>query len=322
MAVSSYETERGRGREAERPFEIPAKGWGDVLMRVKQQLNDDTVSLMAAGVGLYALLAAFPALASMVSISGLFMSPTGVADQLSALSGVLPDEALDIFQSQLANVAEKQDSTLGIGAAVTLFIALWSARKGMVAVMQACNVAYDENEKRGFVHKLLLSFAFTLGAILYFMITLGVAVGVPVVLEAVFSSEAIVNTLTVLRWPLLWLFVVLGLAVIYRFAPARRSAQWRWVTPGAMIAATLWLVGSIAFALYVRTFGSYGETYGAMGGVVVLLLWLYLTGYTVILGAEINSELEHQTTRDSTVGRTRPMGRRGAYVADTVGESR
>jgi membrane protein len=192
----------------------------------------------------------------------------------------------------------------------------------MAAIMSAANAAYGETERRTFFRRIALSVVFTLGAIVYFVVTLAIGAALPFVLDALLPGEGISEALSILRWPLLWLFVVLALAVIYRFAPARAPAKWRWVSWGAAIAATLWVVGGVAFEIYLRYFASYGETYGALGGVVVLLLWLYLSGFTVILGAEINAELEHQTRRDSTTGPARPMGSRGAYVADTLGRSR
>lgn len=311
-----------RGRHADRPRDIPRSGWFDIAARVKNELREDNLSLIAAGVGLFALLAAFPALAAMVAIYGIFASPSDVAGHLQQLGGIVPADALDIFRTQLTDLAQRGNQALGVGVAVSLLIALWSARKGMVAIMQSCNVAYDEEERRGPVVLALVSIGFTLFAIVYVLVMLSVGVALPFVFQAVFQNETIADTLSLLRWPLLWFLLVLALAVVYRYAPSRSRARWRWVTWGSAIAATLWVVGSIAFAIYVRNFAAYGETYGALGGVVVLLLWLYISAYVVLLGAEINAEIEHQTERDSTTGRERPMGSRGAYVADTVGAAR
>jgi membrane protein len=201
-------------------------------------------------------------------------------------------------------------------------IALWSARKGMAAVISACNVAYGEAEKRGLFRQMLISLAFTGGAIVYFIVTSLIGAGLPLVLEGRFHNGLIAILLELVRWPILWLFIVVALAAIDRYAPSRRRAKWRWATWGSAIAATPWVAGGVLFEVYVRTFGNYGETYGALGGVVVLLLWLYLSGFVVILGAEINSELEHQTARDSTIGPPKPMGQRGAFVVDTLGAIR
>jgi membrane protein len=311
-----------RGREARTPKEVPGSGWTDVAVRVKNEISRDNVSLVAAGLALYALLAAFPALAAALSIYGMVASPEQVASQVQALAGVLPQQAADILTNQLQNLARKQGGALGFGAIVGILLSLWSARKGMTALMTATNIAYDEQEERGFFKQILVSLAFTVGAVIGFVVVALVAVAVPLFLESLGMAGGLQILLSALRWVLLWFLIVLGLAVVYRYAPDRDEPRWRWVTWGSAIAATLWIVGSVVFSLYVRNFGSYGETYGSLGGVVVLLLWFYLSGFIVVLGAEINAELEHQTRRDTTEGRQRRMGNRDAYVADTVGERR
>lgn len=313
------DTDPARGRQADRPGEIPARGWRDIAARVKTEIGHDNVSLIAAGLALYGLLAAFPALAATVSLYGLFASPEQIAAQIQGIAGVLPQQVSDILQTALQDIASRRDQTLGFGAFVGILVALWSARKGVAALMTATTIAYDEEEQRGFFRKLFVSFTFTIGAVLGFVVVVLLAVAAPVAMQAVGLGSAVLAALAVLRWVVLWLLIVLALAVVYRFGPDRNRPKWRWVSWGSAIAATLWLVGSLLFSLYVRNFGSYGETYGALGGVVVLLLWFYLSGYAVVLGAEINSEIEHQTGRDSTRGPEKPMGRRGAYVADTLG---
>jgi membrane protein len=191
----------------------------------------------------------------------------------------------------------------------------------MVALITATNVAYDEEETRGFFKQLFISTAFTAGAVIGFLAVLLLGVAVPVVLAFLPLGPAAEIVLLVLRWAMLWGVAVLGLAVVYRFAPDRRTARWAWITPGSLAAASLWLIGSLLFALYVRNWGTYGETYGALGGVIVLLMWFYLSGYIVIFGAEINAEMERQTRQDTTEGEPRPLGERNAYAADTVGPS-
>ena len=319
-------TERGgdepRGRDAERPRDVPAGGWLDVFKRVRDDVSSDNASLIAAGLALYALLAIFPALAAAVSLYGLFASPEAIAGQIQSLAGVLPQQAAEILRNALQNLASQQGQALGIGAVIGFLLALWSARKGMVALMTATNIAYDEEEERGFFRQLFVSLAFTLAAVVGFVLVVMLAVALPVALKALAVPEGLQAALSVVRWVLLWLLVVFALSAVYRYAPDRRAAKWRWVTWGSAIAATLWLGGSLLFSLYVRNFGSYGETYGALGGVVVMLLWFYLSAFAVVLGAEINSELEHQTARDTTKGRERQRGRRGAYVADTLGHGR
>lgn len=289
-------------------------------MRVKREMTADNVSIIAAGLALYALLAVFPALAAAVSIYGLFASPTDIAQHMQSVAATLPPDAAAILERQVHDLSRREQA-LSIGVVVGILLALWSARKGMVALITATNVAYDEEEKRGFVKQLLVSLAFTVGAVLGFLAVLALGVAVPVGLALLPLGPAAETVLLIARWALLFAVAIVGLAIIYRFAPDRREAKWQWVTPGSLIAATLWLGGSLLFALYVRNWGSYGDTYGALGSVIVLLMWFYLTGYVVILGAEINSELERQTRHDTTEGAPKPMGRRGAYSADTVGPS-
>lgn len=308
-----------RGRAATRPQEIPARGWRDIAMRVKNEMTQDNVDIIAGGLALYALLAVFPALAAAVSIYGLFASPAEIAGHLQQVAGILPEDATSILQQQLSKLAEHPQDTLSFGIIVGIGLALWSARKGMVALMNATNIAYDEEEQRGFFKQLLVSLAFTVGAVVGFLAVLLLGVAVPLALSLLPMGSAAEIILLMVRWVLLFGVAVLGLAVVYRFAPDRNRAQWRWVTPGSLIAATLWLIGSALFALYARNWGSYGETYGALGGVVVLLMWFYLSGYIIILGAEINSELERQTKQDTTAGSPKQLGARGAYSADTVG---
>ncbi len=310
-----------RGREARRPREIPSRGWLDIALRVKNDVSRDNVSLVAAGLALYALLAVFPALAAALSLYGLFASPDQIAGQVESLAGALPEQVTGIVGSRLQNLASQQGGALGVGAVIGFVIALWSARKGITALMTATNIAYKEEEQRSFLRQLLVSLAFTVGAVVAFVGMVLVAVAVPVVLQAIGLGGVLESLVAVLRWVLLWLLMVLGLSVVYRYAPDRDPAQWRWVNWGSAAAATLWIVGSVLFGVYVRNFGSYGETYGSLGGVVVLLLWFYLSGFVVVLGAEINAEMERQTRKDTTRGGQEPMGRREAHAADTLGES-
>jgi membrane protein len=308
-----------RGRSAEDPREIPKKGWWDIAVRVKKEMTQDNVDIIASGLALYALLAAFPALAAAVSIYGLFASPAEIASHLQQVAAVLPEDATRILQQQLTQLAQHSRGTLSFGVVIGIAVALWSARKGMVALMKVTNVAYDEEEHRGFFKQLFVSLAFTVGAIVGFLAVLLLGVAVPIAVSFLPLGSVTEIVLLIMRWLLLFAVAVVGLAIVYRFAPDRHAAQWRWVTPGSLVAATLWLIGSALFALYARNWGSYGETYGALGGVVILLMWFYLSGYIVILGAEINAEMERQTEKDTTVGEPKPLGARGAYSADTVG---
>jgi len=301
-----------RGRTAESPEEIPARGWWDIAVRVRRRIAADNADIIAGGLALFALLAAFPALAAAVSIYGLFASPSSIPGHLQEFAGALPDDALKLLQRQLSLFSQHRLGALRFGVGLGIVLSLWSARKGMVALMKVTNVAYGEKESRGLLKQLLMSLALAVGSVVVFVVVLLLAVILPL------SSSAGATTIVV-RWGLMFCIAATLLAVVYRFAPDRKAPQWRWVTPGSFIAATLWMIGSALFSLYVRNWGSYGQIYGALGGVVVLVLWFYLSGYSIVLGAEINAEMERQTTKDTTAGAPRARGARGARSADTVG---
>jgi membrane protein len=311
--------EADRGRLAHQPQEVPAKGWWDVVWRVKDQVAADNVSIVAGGLALFALLSVFPSLAAAVAIYGLFGSPEAIAAQAQTFGELLPRGTLEIIEVQLNDLAGQRRDRLSTGALVAFLLALWSARRGMVALITSMNVAYNEAERRGFFHRLALSLLFTISGVTGFVLVVLFGVAAPVLVGYLPLGGAAEWVLLAVRWALLWLIAVLALSALYRFAPNRNKAQWHWVSWGSGIAATLWLIGSILFSLYVRNFDTFGRTYGALGGVVVMLMWFYVSAFVVILGAEINSELERQTVRDTTEGTPKPLGERGAFSADTVG---
>jgi membrane protein len=320
-AETAGERADAHGRTAAHPKDIPPRGWRDILARVKSELGSDHVTMVAAGLAMYALLAVFPGLAASVAIYGLFASPASVVEHMQTFSGLLPPGTWELFSRQLQVVASQSQGSLGLAALLGLAVALWGARAGMSALMVATNIAYGEAEKRGFIKQTLVSLAFTLAAILGFLLVLAVGVVLPLALK-VFGTSAWVQYLVgALRWLVLGVVAVFGLSALYRYAPSRQRARWRWVTWGSAIAAVLWILVSVAFAFYVGAFASYGKTYGALGGVIALLMWFYLSSFTIVLGAEINSEMERQTRRDTTEGPEVPMGQRGAFAADTLGPS-
>lgn len=308
-----------RGRTASRPEEIPAKGWWDITWRVIKRLGTDNVTLVSGGLAMYALLSIFPALAAAVSIYGMFTNPGDVIKQMSAFSGVLPPGVWDIFQSQLQSITKHEQSTLSIAAVAGVLIALWSARSAMSALMTATNVAYGEREKRGYVRQVLTSLVLTLGGVVGFLAMIALGIVIPLALKIMGLSNPAQWAADVVQWALLWAFAAVGLAFVYRYAPARQPARWHWVTWGSAIASTLWLAASALFAIYVRSFAHYGQTYGVLGSGIALLMWFYVSSLIVVLGAEINAEMERQTEKDTTEGPAAPLGERGAYAADTVG---
>ncbi|HET8726925.1 MAG TPA: YihY/virulence factor BrkB family protein [Alphaproteobacteria bacterium] len=322
MARTEASDAVGRGRDATRPDQIPKAGWRDIVLRTKDEISRDNVGIVAAGVAFYGLLALFPALAALVSIYGLVANPADVKAQLDSLSGIVPQEALNIISGQLSAVASGSSGGLGFGAAIGILLSLWSATKAVSALFTALNIAYHEEEQRGFIKLNLMYFAFTIGAVLVAIAAIGGVVALPALLGAIGLGGAWEWLVSLARWPVLAMIAVLSMAVLYRYGPSRRSARWEWISWGAVAATLLWIAGSIGFSIYVRNFGSYNETYGSLGAVVILLMWFYLSAYILLMGAELNAEIEHQTMRDTTTGPEKPMGRRGAYVADHKGRRR
>jgi len=315
-------TERDRGRAAGKPGEIPAKGWKDIFWRVVQQVSGDRLLTEAAGVTFYALLALFPGIAALVSLYGLFADPNTIGGHLSTLAGILPGGALDIISEQVKRIASKPSGNLGFAFFSGLAISLWSANAGMKALFDALNIVYDEEEKRGFVKLTALSLLFTVGAIVFLLVALAAVVVIPIVLNLFPFGKTIEWLLSLLRWPILFLGVLLGLACLYRYGPSRDKAEWRWVTWGSGIAGALWLGGSMLFSWYVANFGNYDATYGSLGAAIGFITWIWLSTTVVLLGGEINAEMEHQTAKDTTEGPEQPLGSRGARMADTVGEAK
>lgn len=311
-----------RGREASRPGEIPSRGWLDIAKRVKRQIKEDKLSIIAAGVAFYGLLAVFPGLVALVGIYGLLADPAQIERQMSAVSAMLPPQAAEVLVTQLHDLASTDRTALGFGAIAGLLLALWSASAAVRTLMEALNVVYDEEESRGFIRFYGTALLLTLAGIVGVILAIGLVVALPAVLGLAGLSSVVDILVRIVRWPVLALLAIVGFAVLYRYGPSSREPRWRWVSWGAIVAVALWIVGSALFSLYVTRFGNYNETYGAAGAVVILLMWFLLSSYAILIGAEINAATERQTRKDTTAGGDKPMGRRGAYVADTVGESR
>ena len=315
-AVSGPATLAGLGRDADTPTEIPAAGYKQVLKRTFQQLKSDNVPVVAGGVAFYSFLAIIPALAAVVSIYGLLADPADVRRQLESVLGALPQDAARLLQEQLETITDTPAAGLGLAVLVGVLGSLWSASKGMQSLIAALNIAYDEEETRKGLRLRALTLGMTVALAVGAVVLVGGMVGLGAIASRLGTAGGV--ALTVLRWPLLLAVLVLVLSALYRYAPDRDDAEWRWITPGAGLAAALMVLGSLAFAVYVNNFGSYSETYGSLGAIVVLLLWLNLMAYVVVLGAELDAELERQTARDTTVGPRAPMGERDAHAADTV----
>lgn len=308
----------GRGGDADKPSDIPARGWWDIAKRVARQVSADRVLTEAAAVTFYALLSIFPALAALISLYGLVADPKTIADQVASLSGVLPGGGVDILKDQVQALTSGADRKLGWGLVLGLAASLWSANQGTKAVFDALNVVNDEEEKRGFLHRTAVTLAFTVGAILFVVLALAAVVVLPAVLAFVGLGQITEVLLRVLRWPLLLGAVALLLALLYRYGPSRERARWRWVSWGSAFAAVAWLVASVAFSWYVANFGDYNKTYGSLGAAVGFMTWIWISAAVVLVGGELNAEMERQTGRDTTAGPERDPGARGATKADQL----
>ena len=320
-AAATAAAEPGRGRLAEHPLAIPAKGWRDILKRTWTNFNNDRIMDTAGGVTFFSLLALFPALAAFVSLYGLFFDRHDLAKQLSLASGFVPRDILTFFAGELTRIASSGSGKLGTAFAVSLLLSLWSANGAVKALFGGLNVAYEERETRGFLHLTALTLAFTLGGIVFALAAIGAVVVAPAALQFL-HVDAGGAWLAALRWPVILLVLALGLSVVYRYGPSRSKPNWRWITPGGLLAAVLWLVASLLFSWYVASIANFNKTYGSLGAVVGFMTWLWYSTIIVLVGAELNAEIEHQTTVDTTAGGPRPPGERGAAMADSVGEAR
>lgn len=306
------------GRRATRPHHIPLKGWWQIVKRVVVKVGHDNLSVVAAGCAFYALFAIFPALTASISLYGLTADAATVERQFDILKTVLPPQAYEIVIDQIRRIAETSGQTLGWSFGVALAIALWSANLGTQAMFSALNIAYGEPERRSFLRFYLSAIGYTIIGILGGVVMLFAIVYVPILFDDAGHPEAYELLVRYLRWPVFVLLTLFLLALIYRFGPSRRSPKWRWVSPGSVFAALVWLLASLGFSYYVSNIANYDRMYGSLGAVIILLFWLYISFYIVLLGAEINAQLELQTEKDTTTGAPRPMGQRGAFVADNV----
>lgn len=309
----------GRGHEARSPQEIPARGWKDIALRTWAEFNADQIPMIAAGVTFYTLLALFPGIGAFASLYGLFADVADAQRHIQAMSAILPGGAISLIGDQMIRVAQAGGGGLSLTFIVSFLLALWSANGAMKAVITGLNIAYEETETRGLIGKVGVPLAFTVGFLLLALIASGLAaIGAYIPEHWGETAGWIFNAI---YWPSLLVAFGVGLALLYRFGPSRRHAKWRWVSWGSIAAAMAWLTMSAGFSFYVANFGSYDRTYGSLGAVIGFMTWTWLSSMVVLLGAELNSEIEHQTARDSTVGPERPLGARGAEMADTIGTS-
>ncbi len=308
-----------RNGDAATPARIPFAGWKDVAFRVKNQVAKDRVGLLAAGVAFYGLLALFPAITAVIAISGLLIDPGQIVGQLNKFSGLMPEEVITIITKQATSVAGSRDGGLGFAAIVGLMISFYSASKGMASLMQGVNVAYDVWETRGFFKRMVVTFALTLMLIAGWICGLAATLAVPVILAFVDMGAIAAMVVNATLWIGLIALTIFGLSVLYRFAPARETPEWKWASVGAVVGCLLWIVASAGFAFYVSNFGSYNESFGTLAGFVVLLMWFWISAYIILMGAELNAEIKAQARADTSGGDDTAVGTRDTEKADKPG---
>jgi membrane protein len=322
---ATHETDPGavtnnqHGRQADVPQQIPPRGWLDIAKRTGKEVKQDQVPLLSAGVAYYTLLSLFPAAIAAVSIYGLVANPDTVRNQIDKLTEMLSPSTADLVGEQIKQVTSGAGGALGLATVIGILTALWSASSGMKALITGVNLAYDETETRKFVKLRGLALLLTLGAMVLLGVALALIVGFPAVADG--WPTPLAWTAGILRWVLLAALLVAALAVLYRYAPNRDEPRWTWVSWGSGIATLLWILASVGFSIYANSFGNYNKTYGALAGVIILMFWLFLTAFVVLVGAELNTEMELQTVKDTTKGPQQPMGERGGHAADHVAES-
>ena len=312
-------TQPGHGRGAKSPFEIPWSGWKDIFWRTYQRIGDDRLLANAGGVVFFGLLAIFPAVTALVSSYGLFADPSTISANLQTLASMLPAGSFQIVEDQVVRVVSHGNTTLGATFLLGLLLAIWSANAGVKAIFDALNVAYEEREKRSFVRLNLVSLAFTVGGIVALLLMVGAVVAFPLALNHLGMAPESKLIVALARWPLLFLILLVALAILYRFAPSRDAPRWQWLSLGAVTAALLWIAGSALLSWYLSEFANYNATYGSLGAAIGLMTWMWMSAIVIMFGAELNSEIERQTLRDTTTGQPRPLGSREAVSADTVG---
>lgn len=301
------------------PFAIRLADWRAILVRVFQRMMGDHINVLAAGVAFYAFLSVFPAAAAGLMVWGLMTDVAQLGAQLQAIRDFAP-EAFGLIADQMVRIANQNAHDLTIGLVFSVLLALWSASGGVSALIGAMNLAYHEREKRNFIRLTLMSFGFTLAGIVFVALSMAAIAAVPPILEALYLGSFVKVVVRGVRWLLTGGLFMVACAVIYRFAPSRTHARWRWIVPGAVTATAVWLIASIAFSAYLSNFNAYNATFGSLGAVAALLMWFWLSAYAVCMGAELNSQLELFTRQDTTVAAPAKPGRRGAYVADHLEE--
>ncbi|MCW8108417.1 YihY/virulence factor BrkB family protein [Alteromonas ponticola] len=304
------------GSNANSAAEFSPKAWWRIGKRTYQKMQEDNLSLIAAGVGFYFLLAIFPFLAGLISLYGLVVTPDQLDQHMTYLINFVPQQSRYILEEQLSHLIANSSQALGTGAVVSFILTIWSSSKGANALITACNITYSESEGRSFIGSIIARMVLTVAIIIAVIVALICITVLPKLITIISGYSLSSQGANWITWPILLILFNTGLAALYRYSPHRANPKWRWVTPGSVVATVFWIIFSFAFSYYLREFASYNKTYGSVGGIIILLMWFYLSAYIILLGAELNAAMEYQTEKDSTTGKPAPKGERGAYVAD------
>ncbi len=309
-----------KGRQAHSPAGMDFPAWKSILYRSFKNAQANQIPLIAAGIAFYSLLSIFPSIAAAVSIWGLFADAAYISETISRLGSILPASALQLIETQARELAGRGTQSLGFSLVLSVTLVLFGASRSVKAFIIALNNIYREDESRNIVILSLFAFVLTLGLLLTLLVMVAAVIVSPNLLEWIGLSDTDIYIYQIVRWSVLIGFATLAVSILYRYGPARRAAKWRWITGGAFLATLLWIGLTAVFSWYVSHFATYNETYGLLGAVVILLMWLWLSALAVLGGAILDAEVEHQTEVDTTKSKPRPMGRRGAYVADHAGQ--
>ena len=311
-----------KGRDAENVTEIPLSGWWSITKRTYANLNTHNLQLVSAGVAFYFLLAVFPLLAALISLYGLLVSVDELQHHMTYLINVLPADSRYILEDQLEGLISKSNQSLGWSFALSVLVALWSSSKGANALIAACNITYHESTKRRFVFAIIARMMLTLAIVGMIILALLIITVMPQALNYLLGDGLGKLAVGGITWLVLMILFNVGLSSLYRYGPHRARAKWRWVTPGALFATVLWVAFSYGFSFYLQSFATFNKTYGSVVGIIILLIWFYTSALIILLGAELNSSMELQTKKDSTRGEDKPLGERGAFVADHTPDNR
>lgn len=313
--------EPGRGRDARAPSQIPPQGWRDILLRTWDNIGRHRVLAIAAGITFYGVLSIFPGIAAALAFYGFFADPQSAQEFFGQLSDVLPSGGQEVLRDQVTRITTQPAGHLGFAFILGLLTSLWTASSATRALIDALNIVYGEEEKRGFVKLYAFSLVATVAMIIFFLLVSLVLIALPLALDYLGLANFSKLLVNLLRWPFLFCIGGFALAVTYRFGPSRHDARWRWISWGSAGAIIVWIAASLLFSWYAENFGSYNATYGSLGAIIGFMTWMWISAIVLLLGAEINAEMERQTVRDTTVGSEKPIGQRGAWVADTKGKA-